>query len=350
MSLTIEELNQRSLDIFRSLVESYVETGEPVGSRTLSKRLGSSLSPATIRNIMADLEDAGLLYAPHTSAGRLPTEEGFRFFVHGLLEVGDISEENRRKIEEHILSHGQTLDVVLSEATRLLSGLSSCTSVITAPKADTPLKHVEFVQVNADHALVILISEDGLVENRLMHIPKGVHSSTLTQAGRYMSSCLKGKTLDDARAFMEEDLSQHRAHLDELTTKVVEQGLAVWAGGEAGGSLIIKGQSHLLDQVTDLNDLESLRALFRQLETKEAVSQLVNASIHADGIQIFIGSQSRLFELAGCSMVVAPYRNSNQTIVGAMGVIGPTRMDYGRIIPLVDYTAKMVGRLIGVTM
>ncbi len=349
MPLTFAELNQRSLEIFRQLVDTYVETGEPVGSRTLSRRLRTPLSPATVRNVMADLEEAGLLYAPHTSAGRLPTDDGLRFFVHGLLELGDINEQERCHINQLVESTGQSVDTILEQATTLLSGLSRCAGLVMAPKIDSPLKHIEFVHLSPGRSLVILISEDGVVENRLIEVPAGITPSTLKEATNYLNARLTGRTLGQAKNLIVEELGHFQAHLNELAAKVVAAGLAVWAGGDQGGSLIIKGQSHLLQGVTEVTELEQIRQLFQVLETKETLHELLDASIKADGVQIFIGSDNNLFKLSGCSLVVSPYHNSRHEIVGAIGVIGPARMNYGKIIPLVDYTAKMVGKLIGST-
>lgn len=346
MSLTVAELNKRSIEIFRELVDAYVETGEPVGSRTLSRRLKTSLSPATIRNVMADLEEAGLLYAPHTSAGRLPTEAGLRFFVHGLLEVGDLSEGDRSYIEQRCTNAGRKVDDVLEEATSMLSGLSKCAGLVLAPKTESPLKHVEFVSLNAGRAILVLITEDGVVENRLIEIPIGIPSTVLIEASNYLNNRLTGRTLTDAKRMVFEELKQHKAHLDTLTAKVVETGIGVWSEGDKG-SLIVKGQSNLLNNVTVMEELDNIRDLFTVLDTKETLVQLLDASIKAEGVQIFIGAENNLFSLSGCSMVVAPYKNSRQHILGAIGVVGPTRMNYGKIIPLVDYTAKLVGHLLG---
>jgi heat-inducible transcriptional repressor len=345
--ITLAELSNRSLEIFRELVDTYVATGEPVGSRTLSRRLSMNLSPATIRNVMADLEEAGLLYSPHTSAGRLPTEAGLRLFVHALLQVGDLSVEDRSHIDKRCNALKRNVSDVLEEATTVLSGLSKCASLVLAPKTESPLKHIEFVHLGPGRALVVLISEDGLVENRIIEIPTGLPPSALTEATNYLSARLIGRTLAEAKTTILEELKQHRAHLDDLTTKVVEDGIGVWTGDERGGSLIIKGQANLLEGVTEVEKLTQIRDLFTALDTKETLVNLLDASIKADGIQIFIGAESQLFSLSGCSMVVAPYRNTCRQIVGAIGVVGPTRINYGKIIPLVDYTAKMVGRLLG---
>lgn len=347
MVLSIHELNKRSREIFREIVDTYIETGEPVGSRTLSRRLATNLSPATIRNVMADLEDAGLLYAPHTSAGRLPTEEGLRFFIHGLLEVGDLTQEDRQIIQERCQRKGVDIASVLEEATSALSGLTKCAGLVLAPKTDSALNHIEFVKLSNERVLVVLITEDGMVENRLIEVPLGITQSILRQATYYLNSRMAGLTLTEVKCLIFDELSQHKDDLDVLTTKIIEAGLAVWAGGKEGSSLIVKGQSNLLQDVSLEGELNRIRELFSALDTKETLVQLLDASIKAEGIQIFIGTENNLFRLSGCSMVVAPYRNAKQQILGTIGVIGPSRMNYGRIIPLVDYTAKVVGKLIG---
>jgi heat-inducible transcriptional repressor len=345
----ITELNERSREIFRHIVDAYVETGEPIGSRTLSRRLTQTLSPATIRNVMADLEDAGLLFSPHTSAGRLPTDAGLRMFVDGLLEVGGITEDERRNIDAQCAAIGKSMSQALEEATEALSGLSRCAGMVIAPKTERPLKHMEFVHLGPGRALVVLVTEDGLVENRVIDVPLGLPPSTLVAAGNYLNARLIGRTLEEAKAHVAEEIENHRAQLDELTTRLVEAGLATWAGGDKGrvGSLIVKGQANLLSDVTALADLERLRALFEVLETREWLVRLLDATRQGEGVQIFIGSQNPLFSVAGCSIVVAPYTNSREQVVGAIGVIGPARLNYARIIPMVDYTAKVIGRLIG---
>lgn len=343
----VTELSERSREIFREIVEAYVETGEPVGSRTLSRRLSVALSPATIRNVMADLEDAGLLFAPHTSAGRLPTEAGLRLFVNGLLEVGQLTQEERARIDGRCRTAGKSLEEALAEAVSLLSGLSRCAGLVLAPKTQRALKHIEFVHLAAGRALVVMVTEDGVVENRLVEVPAGLPASALVEATNYLNARLSGSTLEEARALILEELESQRSQLDELTGKVIEAGLAIWAGGDKGGTLIVRGQSHLLDDVTALGDLERIRTLFDALETKEQLVGLLDLTHKAEGVQIFIGSDNELFRMSGCSMIVAPYRDSRERIVGALGVIGPARLNYARIIPLVDYTSRVIGRLIG---
>lgn len=346
----IAELNERSREILRLVVEAYVETGEPVGSRTLSRQLSKSLSPATIRNVMADLEDAGLLFAPHTSAGRLPTDAGLRLFVDGILEVGNLSEDERRNLESRCAGSAKSVEQLLEEATTTLSGLTGFASMVLAPKSDIPLKHIEFVSLSPGRTLVVLVNENGIVENRLLSTPLDLPPSALVQATNYLSARLVGRTLKEAHEQIKAELESHKAQLDALTQKVVESGLATWGGGAGGtapeGTLIVRGQAKLLEDVTALADLERIRSLFAALETKEDMLKLLSLADGAAGVQIFIGADNKLFNVAGCSMIVGPYRNERNRIVGAIGVIGPTRMNYARIIPMVDYTAKLIGDMI----
>jgi len=344
---TIGELNERSRAVFREIVDAYVQTGEPMGSRTLSKRLSLALSPATIRNVMADLEDIGLLYAPHTSAGRLPTEAGLRLFVDGLLELGNLSEEDRTSIEARCAGTNRTLAQALEEATAVLSGLSRCAGMVIAPKTDRALKHIEFVNTGDGRAIVVLVTEDGLVENRIIALPVGTPPSALVQAANYLNARIGGRTMDEARGAILAELEASRAQLDVITSRLVEAGLATRGGDNGGGTLIVRGQAHLLEDVSALEDLERIRSLFEILETKELLVRLLELSQGGEGVQIFIGAQNELFSHSGCTMIVSPYSGASGKIVGAIGVIGPTRINYARIVPMVDYTAKVIGRLIG---
>jgi len=344
----LTELDARSREVFQRLVESFMETGEPVGSRTLSRRMSVNLSPATIRNVMADLEQEGLLYAPYTSAGRLPTEIGLRMFVNGLLEIGAVDAEERTRIETQCQSAGRSLETMLEEATSLLSGLSRCAGLVVAPKTDASIKHIEFVHLGPGRALVVIVAANGVVENRVVEVPRGLPPSALIEASNYLNARLAERTLDEARDAIQDDLESDRSQLDALSRKVVAAGLATWSDDErAGGALIVRGQSHLLEDVNAARDLERIRALFDALEAKEQVLRMLDLVNGAEGVQIFIGAENDLFTLAGCSMIVAPYQNSRREIVGAIGVVGPTRINYRRIVPLVDYTAKVIGRLIG---
>ena len=347
----LDELDQRSREIFRHIIESYLDTGEPVGSRNLSRILPMPLSPASVRNVMADLEQLGLIYSPHTSAGRLPTETGLRFFVDALLEIGDLDREERAKIEQQVGAGGNTpsLDAVLSDAGQLLSGLTRGASVVLSHKNDLRLKQIEFVRLEPTKALVVLVGEDGSVENRITTIPAGLPQSALTEAANYLNGTIRGLTLSEAQRVLEERKAAAQAEIDQLSQKLVEEGLASWAGAAADepGQLIVHGRANLLENLTALEDLERVRRLLDDLETKQDVIQLLGLAEKGDGVRIFIGSENTLFSLSGSSLIVAPYRDSEQRIVGALGVIGPTRLNYGRIIPMVDFTAKVVGRLLG---
>ena len=344
----VPDLNERSREVLRLVVEAYVETGEPIGSRSLSRKLGMSLSPATIRNVMADLEETGLLYAPHTSAGRLPTDAGLQLFVDGILEIGNLTETDRKNIEAQCAASGRTLNQVLEETSSLLSGLSHCAGLVVAPKKEAPLKHIEFVSLGPGRALVVIVNQDGLVENRVIDLPLGMPPSSLIEASNFFSAHVAGRTLGEAQERVHTQIAAERAELDQLSRSVVEAGLATWSNAGIGDDvLIVRGQANLLEDVTGMADLERIRALFQKLETNEALLSLIEATEGAEGVQIFIGADNELFSLAGCSVIIAPFSNSEEKVVGAIGVVGPARINYGRIIPMVDYTAKIVGRVIG---
>ena len=352
---SVVALNERSREIFRHIVDAFVETGEPVGSRTVARKLKGLLSPATIRNVMADLEYAGLLYAPHTSAGRLPTDAGMRMFVSGLLQVGGLDSDERKTIDAHCQAAGRSPEDVLGQATGALAGLAQCAGLVLAPKTEAPLKHIEFVNLKPGRALVVMVDESGMVENRLIEVPRDLPVSALVEAGNFLAARLAGRTVAEARLGIIEEVESNRAQLNELTAKVVQAGLATWGGNGSGAgtsferdaSLIIRGQANLLNNVTALEDLTRIRQLFSALEAREHMVRLLDLVGKAEGVQIFIGAQNELFGMAGCSMVVAPFQNSREQIVGAIGVIGPTRLNYARVIPMVDYTAKLVGRMLG---
>lgn len=342
----LSELNQRSRDIFRSLVDAYLEKGEPVGSKTLAGLLDFPLSSASIRAVMADLEESGLLTSPHTSAGRIPTEKGLKLFVEGLLEIGSLDPAERHAIEAHCKAAGDSLENMLSQASATLSGLSKCAGVVVAPKLDAPLKHIEFVPLNAGRALVVLVTANGAVENRIIDIPLGTLPSSLVEATNYLNRRMQGKTVEEASAIIKAEISDRKAQLNESAERLVAQGLAAWGGGKKS-VLIVKGQANLLDNIQALDDLERVRSLFGVLEAQESMAKLLDLTQTANGIQIYIGSENSLFTLSGCSMITAPYRDGSEKIVGAVGIIGPTRMNYARIIPLVDYTSRVIGKLIG---
>lgn len=349
--LHLGELDERSRELFRQIVESYLETGDPVGSRTLSQRSALSLSPATIRNVMSDLEHMGLIAAPHTSAGRLPTQQGLRLFVDGLLEIGSLAGNEQQTIEARLAGSGQDLEDVLTLATSMLSGLSRCAGLVVAPKSDAALKHVEFVAVGPGKALVVMVSEGGQVENRIIETPAGLPPSALVEATNFLNARLRGRTLDEARGEILAEVEAQRAELDVLTAKVIAQGLATWSSApgnmaDTEPQLIVRGQAHLLDNVTAAEDLDRIRHLFDDLESKKEMISLLDLAKDGSGVHIFIGSENKLFSLSGSSLIVAPYTNQRQKIVGVLGVIGPTRLNYARVIPMVDYTAKVVSRLL----
>jgi len=350
--LIASELGERPREVFRHLVDAFLTSGEPVGSRTLSQRLPVSLSPASIRNVMADLESMGLLYAPHTSAGRVPTERGLRLFVDGLLEVGELANDERATIEARITAAGRGVEDVLTEATMMLSGLSRCAGLIVAQKQDPALKHIEFVSVAPGKTMVIIVGEDGQVENRLIDTPLGLPHSALTEASNYLNSRLRGRTIEAARGEILAELESERVLLDALTAKIVAEGLATLtapadaARGSDEKVLIVRGQSHLLDTVEAQVDLERVRTLFDDIERKNDLIRLLELAAQGDGVRIFIGSENRLFSLSGSSIVAAPYADAAGKIVGVVAILGPTRLNYGRIIPIVDHTAKVVGRLL----
>lgn len=344
----LAKLNERSRTILRRIVESYLTTGEPVGSRNLARALPISLSPASIRNVMSDLEHLGLIISPHTSAGRLPTQLGLRLFVDGLLEVGDISQDERKQIEAQIgHQRSKSVDQLLSEAGEMISGLSHCAGVVLAEKQVARLKHIEFVPLEPGKGLVVLVDEDQNVENRIIPLPAGIPPSALQEASNYLNTRIRGLTIPEARSAIEKSLKDAKAELDKLTQKVIHAGLAEWSGStDDRKSLIVRGQANLLKDLTAVEDLERIRQLFDDLEEKREIVQLLGASESADGVRIFIGSENKLFSLSGSSLVVAPFRDETRRVVGVLGVIGPTRLNYARIIPMVDYTAKLIGRLI----
>ncbi|RUM97137.1 heat-inducible transcriptional repressor HrcA [Pseudaminobacter arsenicus] len=346
----LQSLDARSRDIFRRIVDSYLLDGEPVGSRNLARMLPSSLSPATVRNVMSDLEHLGLVYAPHISAGRLPTQKGLRFFVDSFMELGDLTDEERRNIETQVKASGKggTLEQMLTEASQMLSGMSRGAGVVLAAKNEVPLKHIEFIQLEPQRALAVLVSQNGDVENRVVELPPGVTSSQMHEASNYLNAHIGGRTLAEAKSEIARLRQETRAALDTLSQDLVERGLAVWAGAEDGlpSRLIVRGRANLLENVTAQADIELLRHLFDDLETQEGMVQLLDLAEAGSGVRIFIGSENRLFSLSGSSLVVAPYRDKDARVVGALGVIGPTRLNYARIVPMVDYTAQIISRML----
>jgi heat-inducible transcriptional repressor len=299
---------------------------------------------------MSDLEQLGLIWAPHTSAGRLPTELGLRFFIDALMQVGDLTETDRGNIEAQIAASRQdkSIETILTETSQMLSGLTRSAGVVLTAKTDPRLKHIEFVRLEPERAMAILVAEDGQVENRVLPVPSGLPTSSLTEAGNFLNARIRGKTLSDLRAEIERTVDQGRVQLDQLTQKIIAAGLASWSGGESEErKLIVRGQAHLLEDLHALEDLERVRSLFDELEAKRGMVDLLGRAERGDGVRIFIGSENKLFSLSGSSTIVAPYRDGSGRIVGVIGVIGPTRLNYARVIPMVDYTARAVSRLLG---
>lgn len=342
----ITELNERSRVIFRYIVDAYLADGAPIGSRTISRKAGIDLSAASIRNTMADLEDAGLLFAPHTSAGRIPTEQGIRLYIDGLMQVGSVGAGDRRSIEEVCLARGRSVDDVLESTGHVLAGLSSCASLVIAPKMSGSVKQIQFVQIGVRKILTILVFDNGLVENRILDVEQDIPPASLIAANNYLNAKLAGRSIDEAGLDITEDIRTHQTQLDTITERLVQKGLALPSAEQVQGRIIIRGQSKLLEDVTALEDLEKARDLLGYLEKKQNMLGMLNAVGDADGVQIFIGSQNDIFDQSGWSMIISPYRDGAQKIVGAIGVIGPTRLDYDRIIPMVDYTSRVVSKLV----
>lgn len=349
----LDELNERSREVFRRVVEAYLSSGDPVGSRTLTRTMSEKVSAATIRNTMQDLEFLGLLGSPHVSAGRVPTQLGLRMFVDGLLEVSELAPADRDKLER-TLGDGAVPDVgqALGRLGTALSALTQGASLVLTPKQEAPIRHVEFVSLAPDRALAVLVFEDGRVENRLFRPPPGHTPGALRAASNFLSALAEGMTLAGLRRVLEAEVARHRAELDLLAAELIEAGIAAWdraedgSGGDGGERrLIVRGQANLLS-ATELADMERVRELFEDLERKRDIAEFLQLTEGAEGVRIFIGSENKLFSLTGSSLVVSSYMNADRKIVGAIGVIGPTRLNYGRIVPIVDYTAQLVGRLL----
>ena len=342
----IIELDKRSKKIFSLIVEDYMNTGVAVGSRKLSTKLKDRLSPASVRNVMYDLQEAGLLTSNHSSAGRFPTDLGMRFFVDGLLQVGSLSQIECSDIKKKITSNTSSAEEIYSDATKLLSGLSDCAGIVVAPKLDGGMKHIEFLPISKEQALVVMVSDKGLVENRLIKLPKGLPSNTLVEISNYLNSRLKGRSLIESQTIIKEEIKSDGKDLDEVSKKLIDQGLACWADANKKNKLIITGTSKLLGDVKAIEELENIRLLIERLEDKENLIGIIQETQEADGMQIFIGSDNSLFGMTGCSTIISPFKNKEKEIIGAIGVVGPMRINYAKIIPVVDYTAKILGKKI----
>jgi len=344
----LSELSDRSREVFRLIVESYLDTGEPVGSRTLSRQLAEQVSAATIRNTMQDLEHLGLLDSPHISAGRMPTQQGLRLFVDGLLEIGGVSGVDRDEIEKSMSPDASGIQVALDRAGKMLSGLTHGASLVLAPKTESAIKHIEFVSLAHDRALVVLVTADGQVENRIFTPPPGMTPSSMREAANFLNAVMEGHTVDEFRKIVSREVSKNQSELNILSKKLIEMGVAIWADTPKGTPerLIVRGRSNLLGDKANEADFERIRQLFDDLERKRDLENLLSLTEGGDGVRVFIGSENKLFSLSGSSLVVSPYMNTERKIVGAVGVIGPTHLNYARIVPIVDYTAQLMGRLV----
>lgn len=341
------DMTDRSREVFRRVVEGYLQSGQPVGSRSLTRDMNEKVSAATIRNVMQDLEYLGLLGSPHVSAGRVPTQAGLRLFVDSLLEVAPLDDRDREKLDLTLGSNERDVAGLLEQVGGALSGITQGASLVLSPKHEAAVKHIEFVSLSPDRALVVLVFADGHVENRIFTPPAGLTPSALRQAANYLNSMIEGATVTSLLARFKTEIAQNRREIDALATTLVEQGLAVWDGESASEArLIVRGRSNLLDEAAAAEDIERIRTLFDDLERKRDITEFLELTEQGEGVRIFIGAENRLFSLTGSTLVVSPYMNAERKVIGAVGVIGPTRLNYGRIVPIVDYTAQLVGRML----
>ncbi|MFW5654426.1 MAG: heat-inducible transcriptional repressor HrcA [Roseicyclus sp.] len=343
----LAELNDRSREVFRRVVEGYLDTGAPIGSRMLTRSMSERVSAATVRNVMQDLEFLGLLDSPHVSAGRVPTQLGLRLFVDGFLEVGDLASEDRASLDGMFDSNSAGIEEVLDRVGSALSAATRGASLVLAPKHEAPIAHIEFVSLSPEQALVVLVFSDGHVENRIFAPPRGTTPSAMREAANFLNARLAGQTVPSLKALMQREIETRRKEIDTLANSLIDSGLAVWENaGEATERLIVRGRSNLLTDSAEAEELDRIRQLFDDLERKRDIAEFLELTDSGDGVRIFIGSENKLFSLSGSSLVVSPYMNADRKVVGAVGVIGPTRLNYGRIVPIVDYTAQLVGRMI----
>lgn len=343
----LKDMNDRSREVFRRVVEGYLESGDPVGSRTLTRDFSEKVSAATIRNVMQDLEYLGLLDSPHVSAGRIPTQLGLRMFVDGMIEIGDPTELDREKIDATLGNNSSDVGGLLDRIGSALSGVTHGASLVLTPKHEAPIKHIEFVSLSPDRALVVLVFSDGHVENRLFTPPPGQTPSSMREAANFLNAFVEGKTISELHQSIKQEIAKRRQEIDVLAQQLVESGAELWQGeGEHAERLIVRGRSNLLNKEGEAEDLERIRSLFDDLERKRDIAEFLELAEDGDGVRIFIGSENKLFSLSGSSLVVSPYMNADRKVIGAVGVIGPTRLNYGRIVPIVNYTAQLVGKLI----
>jgi heat-inducible transcriptional repressor len=343
----LSDMNDRSREVFRRVVEGYLANGDPVGSRMLTRTMTEKVSAATIRNVMQDLEFLGLLGSPHISAGRVPTQRGLRMFVDGILEIGTVAEEDREKIDATTGGNEPDVTALLDRVGAALSGLTQGASLVLTPKHEAPIRHIEFVSLAADRALVVLVFADGHVENRVFTPPPGQTPSSMREAANFLNALAEGRTLSELRTTVTQDITLRRQEIDELARALVESGLALWENaGEQSERLIVRGQSNLIGEGAEGAEVDRIRSLFDDLERKRDIAEFLDLTEAGEGVKIFIGSENKLFSLSGSSLVVSPYMNADRRIIGAVGVIGPTRLNYARVVPIVNYTAQLVGRLV----
>ncbi|MEP1329354.1 heat-inducible transcriptional repressor HrcA [Pseudophaeobacter sp.] len=343
----LSDMNDRSREVFRTVVESYLESGEPVGSRTLTRSLSEKVSAATVRNVMQDLEYLGLLDSPHVSAGRIPTQMGLRMFVDGLLEVEDLKAPDREKIDATLGKNAGDVGGMLDRVGAALSGVTQGASLVLTPKREAEIRHIEFVSLAQDRALVVLVFSDGRVENRLFSPPPGQTPSSMREAANFLNALIEGRTLSGLRRDMQKEIDARRQEIDVLAQDMIESGLAAWEDDDSEKArLIVRGRANLIGEAGVPEELDLIRNLFDDLERKQDIAEFLELTEDGEGVRIFIGSENKLFSLSGSSLVVSPYMNSDRKIIGAVGVIGPTRLNYGRIVPIVDYTAQLVGKLL----
>ena len=344
----IINLDLRSRDIFKKIVETYLSTGNPIGSRTLSLIDEMGLSAATIRNVMQDLEGLGLIYSPHTSAGRIPTEGGLRLFVDAMLEIGNLNDIDQAAIKEQAKLKNISVQDALGRASEMLSGLTNCAGIVLAKKITKAIKHIEFVSLDKERALVVTVDVEGNVENRIIEKPDGLTQSALTEATNYLNHYIGGYTIEEYKGRVEKELNVKKLEIDKATSEIVSAGLAVWSNGNNLNEkqLIVRGASNLISDTEDVKNIDRIKVLFDDLENKQDIIQLLGLAEEADGVRIFIGSENKLFSLSGSSLIISPYKNNSQKVVGVLGVIGPTRLNYARVIPMVNYTAQMMEKIL----
>ena len=342
----LTDLSDRARDIFRLVVEGYLESGQPVGSKALAGEGGVNLSPASIRSVLAELEQRGLLAAPHTSAGRMPTETGLRLFVDAMMQVAEPTREERAAIEQRLAEPGP-IERALEETSALLSDLSGAAGMVMVPTREPKLAQISLTALDANRVLAVLVGEDGHIENRIIALPVEALGTSLEQASNYLTARCSGRTLAQAASMVEKEIASGKSALDEASRDLVQRGLAVWSEDASNRPvLIVRGQANLLDE-TALGDIERVRSLLDDLESKQSVAGLLERARRADAMRIFIGSENRLFSLSGSSVIASPYRDREGKVVGVLGVIGPTRLNYARVVPMVDFTARSLGKRIG---